>query len=668
VSRIKAPLLVHLVFHPESDSARELAKQIHIALNRDPNVPGLRIPTVFCAEDGSDNPPENQRLDQAERSFVIPLADTDMDVDETWCSFVADLWHECQETPHRCLPIQLSAEAWPLDERLSGVNFVRAYGLSNVNNTSFVIRRIVTEMCRFLHGDPLVDKSPEAPTKLFISHTKIDVEEEPQVVNELREHLSHDQPIKVWFDSGDIPGGSRFAQEIAEGIEDSSLLCVRTNHYAGREWCRKEVLLAKEKSCPMVVINAVTTNELRSFPYLGNVPEVRWDGDPNKAIDLLLKETLRHLHSTLILQAWKEPNDKLFLSPPELLTLLNLPENTTVLYPDPPLGKEEIDTLEKHHIQVVTPLERLAKERPLNSQKIAISFCESTDIRRFGLDLIHFESATLELCRYLLLKGATLVYGGHLGAEGYTEKLMELVAEYNRMDNVDPVSRIENYIGWPIPFNKEIKARHKFQATLKRVARPECVDEILAPEFVENPNFFPATVSALHRYAWASGMTAMREEQTANTIARIIVGGTFGPVEKKQADGSTKESWYASRIPGVLEELVISLKQNQPVFIIGTFGGVASMVVDILEGHGREEMSWEYQKNAPHAIEMRSLYEDRHETWLDYDQMRQILLEKGVEGLNPGLTVDEHKELFYTTDIFRMVELVITGMNRLGDL
>ena len=554
MNQVKPPLLVHLVFHPESDSARELAKHIHIALNDDPNVPGLRIPTIFCSEDGSNMPPEDQGLERALRSFVIPLAETDMNVDDEWCSYVSNLWESCQETSHRCLPIQLSEDAWPLDERLKEVNFVRAFGMGE-DTRAIIVRRIVTELCRFLHGDPLGDDSPEAPTKLFISHTKMDIGEEPQVVNRLREHLSHDQPIKVWFDSGDIPGGSRFAKEIADGIEDSSLLCVRTNHYASREWCRKEVLLAKEKLRPMVVINAVTTNELRSFPYLGNVPEIRWNGDPNKAIDLLLKETLRHMHSALTLQSWKQPNDQLFLYPPELLTSLNLPENTTILYPDPPLGKEEIYTLEKHHIHVVTPLERLAKKRPLNGKKIAISFSESTDISRFGLDLIHYASATLELCRYLLLKGATLVYGGHLGANGYTIKLMGLVTEYNRMENVDPVSRIENYIGWPIPFNKELKARYKFQASLKRVARPEGVDETLAPEFTENPKFFPDTISVLHRYAWAKGMTAMREEQTANTVARIIVGGTFGPVEKKTGRWKHKrelvcrpDSWSIGRV------------------------------------------------------------------------------------------------------------------------
>lgn len=71
---------------------------------------------------------------------------------------------------------------------------------------------------------------------------------------------------------------------------------------------------------------------------------------------------------------------------------------------------------------------------------------ESTDIRHFGFDSIHLEACMLELARYLLLKGATLVYGGHLGSEGYTTRLTELVRAHNQLAGIDPVDRVENYV------------------------------------------------------------------------------------------------------------------------------------------------------------------------------------------------------------------------------
>ncbi len=453
------PLLVHIIFHPSSREARNLARHIHKALNGDPAVPGLRVPTIFCAEDASGAPPASQYLDQAERAFVVPLANADLDVDEKWCTFVADLWEECQASGHRCLPIQLSEHAWPLDRRLRGVSFVRAFAEPTGSRRAFIVRRIVTELCRYLHGDGIGGDRTEAPTKMFISHTKLDLKKKPRVVEVLKGFLDQAQPVKSWYDTGDIPGGSLFAQQIADGIEDCSLLCVLTDNYASREWCHREILLAKEKQRPIAVIDALNTQEVRSFPYLGNLPVIRWDDRPEDAVDLLLKETLRQLHCQAILARWRQSGDQIFTRAPELVTIVGLEAKTTVLYPDPPVGEEEERSLNKTGVSITTPLERLAKDRPLQGKKIALSMSESTDIHRFGFDEVHFEAAMLELTRYLLLKGATLVYGGHLGSEGYTVKLAELVRAHNQREGFDPVDRIENYVGWPLPLGTDVQSK-----------------------------------------------------------------------------------------------------------------------------------------------------------------------------------------------------------------
>lgn len=247
-----------------------------------------------------------------------------MNVDDAWCSFIADILEECQETDHRCIPFQLHEDAWPLDDRLSGVNFVRAFDCSDEEQHTFVIRRLTIELCRYLHGDNLQVDNFEAPVQLFLSHTKMDLEQKPQVIEFLKNYLSVDQPIKAWFDSGDIPGGSTFSREIEKGLDDTSLLCVRTDNYSSREWCRKEVLLAKKNHRPIVIINVLNNQEKRTFPYLGNAPEIRWNNNPEEAITLVIKETLRQLHSSFLLQQTSENGDKLFVHPPELLTTNDL--------------------------------------------------------------------------------------------------------------------------------------------------------------------------------------------------------------------------------------------------------------------------------------------------------------------------------------------------------
>ena len=668
----KEPLLVHLVFHPESPSARELAQHIHRQLNSDIIVPGLRVPTVFCPACVGCTPPARLRFDFAERNFVVLLADDRLSIDEAWCGFCAEAWASCQNNAvARCVPFQLSENAWPLDARLKEVSFAKAYLLAAAEaRSAFVMRRIVVELCRYLANlDKVEDSAFQAPITLFLSHTKADLNKAPRVTQRFIECLREDQPIEAWVDSGDIQAGSKFAEAIKRGIERTSLLVVLTDAYATREWCREEVLLAKEHQRPVAVVDALTSYEVRSFPYLGNVPRLRWDSDPQKGIDLLLKETLRNLHATVVLNGHKQPGELVFARPPELATLIGLEPETMVLYPDPPVGVGEARRLEKAKVRITTPFQRLAAERSLKGQAIALSMSESTDIASSGMDSLHLEGAMLDLSRYLLIKGATLAYGGHLGSESYTQMVFELVRTHNSLEGVQPFERIVNHRGWPLPrLTVEELARLNQVSKTVELPRPEDIDETLHADFVPNPKFFPADKSPQHRFAWARGMTEMRAYQSdkarSSVMARIVIGGTFGPTLKVSEDGTRKEQWYMSRIPGVLEEIVLSVQAGQPVFLIGAFGGVAKLVIDLIHGNDREEATWDYQKRAPFAPEMRALYEQRGIKWMDYPEIVSLFRMKGVEGINPLLRREEQEELFETVDPYRMVELLLLGISR----
>jgi hypothetical protein len=665
------PLLVHLVSHPASSEGRDLACQIHRQLNAEAVVPSLHIPTIFSAVSGENRPPERPPFGLARKNFVVVLADDHMVPDDDWCRYVADVWEGCVGSDLRCVPFQLSKNAWPLDERLRAVSFSRAYSLpSAAHRLAFVTRRIVVELCRFLRNLSSKNDATKAPVRLFLSHTKLDIDTEPKVTRELIRTLTEDQPVEAWVDSGKIPGGSEFAKEIASGVQETSLLVVLTDNYATREWCREEVLLAKEHQRPIAVIDALSKYEVRSFPYIGNVPRVRWDGNPQKGIDLLLKETLRNLHSLQTLERFQQPGDQVFAYPPEFATLAGMTPGSSVLYPDPPLGNGEMSRLSKTRVNIATPLQRLALDRPLRGKRIAISMSESTDIVRFGLDQLHLDAAITELSRYLLIKGATLAYGGHLGAEGYTQKLYELVQAHNNSDGGGaPVERIVNFRGWPLPrlSVKQLAETHALART-QELPRPADIDETLHKDFKEAPAFFSATASAAHRFAWARGMTEMRvfqaETGRSGVVARIVLGGTFGPTMKVIEDGTREERWYGGRVPGVLEEVVLSAQADQPVFLLGAFGGAARLVIDLLHGVDRQEATWDYQKRAPFAAEMKDMYLQRRLPWLDYPEMISLLRTKEIGGLNPLLTVEEHEQLFVSVDPLEMAELVLRGLGR----
>lgn len=684
------PILVHLIFHPQSSSARELARYIHRQLNDDVVVPGLRVPTMFCPVGENDRPPDALDLDTAALSFVVVLADDDLAVDDDWCRLVADIWLACQNSPHRCVPIQLSPNAWPLDERLRGVNFGRAFAQQEGVRSAWTARRVVIELCRCLNGMAISDDHSRAPIKLFLSHAKCDIAIHPKVTQALVDYLKADQPVDAWVDSGEIETGSKFAEDIAAGIPRTSLLAILTDNYSSREWCREEIMLAKEHQRPIAVIDALTSHEVRSFPFLENVPKLRWKDSAEQCVDLLLKETLRQLHTKAMLEQSRQSGDTVFLRPPEPATLLSIAAGSVILYPDPPLGVGELKRLAKSNLTFATPLQRSSENRSLAGKLVALSMSESTDIARYGQDALHLEQTMLELSRHLLIHGASLAYGGHIGSEGYTQRLFELVRTHNDRENVEPFARIINHRGWPLPkLPKSKLAELKPVATLITIARPIDIDESLNPIFVAEPEvYFSADPSAEHRYAWSRGMTEMRAFQAdhsrSKVIARVVLGGTFGPTLKVEEGRPPKQQWYAGRMPGVLEEVLLSLEAGQPVFLIGAFGGAARLVIDLLLGRSHPAARWDYQAQAPFAEAARALYALRAQKWWYYDDekrvdgllvddsrsIRAFLAQAWQQradrwwetGINP-LSRAQNVELFETVDVSRMVELLQKGLS-----
>lgn len=672
----KQPLLVHLVFHPASVQARDLATAIHRALNDDPALPGLRIPTCFAREDGSDFPPLEMDLDEADRSVIVVLADDKMVIEppdipagrQLWSDFVAEIFHACKGSPHRMVPVQLSANVYPLDDSLSGTSFLRGFRQSESDLAAWTIRALVVEICRFLHGD---QRGARMPVRLFLSHAKQDISETPPVFSEVVEHLKSTEPVETWVDSAKIPGGSLFAEEIEDGVRDSALLALVTKNYSSREWCRREMLIAKRHQRPLVVVDASEGVEIRSFPYGGNTPRIRWiEGGARAAVDLLLKEALRHRHSLLVLEAGKRENDHVLASPPEPTTVCRSPKGSTILYPDPPVGDEEEEELEELGRELVTPLKRAGEGRLLAGKRVLISVSESGDTLRHGMTEDHLNTALLEISRQLLVRGALLEYGGNLGSEGYTVALFDMARMHNATSGLPPAERIVNDVGWPLPLEKlpeAERAKHQRQAKFRRISRPDGVSHLEPETFIEEPSYFPAN-SPARRYAWARGMTEMRRYQAeqSGAIARIVVGGKVGPTETATPEGRKTTKWYSGRIPGVIEETLLSLRSNQAVYLVGAFGGAADAVIDLLEGRARPDFTWNNQKDAPYAVEMRTIYDSEGVEFEDYDKISDWFRDFGVESLSRlnHLTCEENRELFCSRDIMRVTELILAGLAR----
>jgi len=665
----KFPLAVQFEYFVHSQEPNDTAEWLQAKFNDDPAVPGIRIPIYFTPDDGSFEPPKPSIANEAERVMVVLLADdylaanarTPTEGDMTWADYVVHLRQLCDASPeYEFIPIQLTENGWPIDKRLDDLNVLRAWAVESSERCQLIARRIANLLIRqLLQSTP---SEEAAPITIFLSHTKLDLEHKPYVVKSLIEHLTVDHPEKIWFDSGDISAGSRFKDAIDHGVSNAALLVVLTDSYSSRSWCRREILLAKHYRRPVVVVDAVQEREIRSFPYAGNTPVIRWNGHPQDVIDLLLLETLRHTYAEESLKKQMREGDDIFPGSPELVTIVNR-ESKLVLYPDPPLGSEELDVLEAVGIQVQTPLERHAIENNLRDRSlvVALSVSEAEDIARYGLRKPHLDSVLLELSRYLLLAGIRLAYGGHLRADGYTVRLANLlhepIIEQLRGETPDDTAlpaELITYIPWLTPTNVEDEAKLGPLVEIRRCERPDDLNEMLDPAFVAQPLYELPVDSPVHRFGWSRGLTEMRKRQTAEVDARIIVGGRIGQAGEV----------YKGRMPGVLEEAILSIQAERPIYLVGAFGGCTRLIIDTLEGISRRELSWEYQNKVPYSDELRKMYQERGQGWDEYERISGFIKERGYTGLNNGLTDDENRELATTRSTNRIVELIFLGLTR----
>ena len=694
-----SPLLVHLIYHPSSAGARALAAKVAAALQDDPAILGLAIPTVIAPEDGRGSPPAKYHIDEAQHSAVVLLADDEYVLAEqeqptaryhpaavptveprtpvaeqdeptaryhSWPEFAAYLCNECERPEHRFIPIQLSEAAWGFHPAFAEVAFARAWEQPPEVRDDWTVRRIVIELIRFLSK---LEGGTKAPITLFLSHAKTDIGHDPCVFEAVVKHLEVTEPVKTWIDSAEIAPGSRFAEEIAKGVENAAVLALVTESYSARPWCGKEVLLAKMKGRPLVVVDAYDLDR-RAFPYLGNVPVVRWNDERGaaQAVDLLLKETLRHLHTRLVLQQIAAPTDTVFASPPELVTVAGLDAGATVLYPDPPLADAQRLLVASLGVTLETPFQRLHADAPLKGKKVALSLSAAGDSPRWGMAPEQLSAGALQLAQALLVAGATLVYGGHLGEAGYTRALFDMRDKYVASAPQQPVERIQNYLGWPLSLPTmpgSLRARYARHLRIIPVGRPAGVEDLEPDTFGPEPAWFAAD-SPARRFAWARGMTLMRETQTADTEARVLIGGRVGASTNAQPRQPPAPDWYRGRIPGVLEEALLSLRAagEHRLYIVGAFGGVAAALARLLEGHDCPQLCWEYQRRAPHAPDMRKLYRQRGVPFEGYRDMKQWLREFGVAGLSRRnkLSEEDNRTLFWTRDMRVAVRLVLLGL------
>ena len=187
--------------------------------------------------------------------------------------------------------------------------------------------------------------------RVFISHSKHDGDGE-SVGRGIRDWIHAHSPLDSFFDVYDIPPGLSFGDVLMHQIGAGAVVAVHTDSYSSREWCRREVIEAKRRLVPMVVVDCVRDVDPRGMAYLGNAPVVRMEPDRKDRIAAVAGRLLDEVFRTWL---WlcrvgrhltDAPEVVFTARPPELIALAALPprdgESTpAIVYPEPLLSADE---------------------------------------------------------------------------------------------------------------------------------------------------------------------------------------------------------------------------------------------------------------------------------------------------------------------------------------
>ena len=383
-NRLKYPLSIFIVWHPKFTEGKAIANNLYSTFCRDIEQPlsrGLGIP-VYYRSVSKENIPITIDTNNATRNAIVLLVDQKYFIDENFRKYTEELCKLVDEHT-RIYPVALCEQAYELGCGLNSLQFIRAYlGALNIQeNFDFSMKKIKTELlhdcARLLMNfqptwkDKAGDKA-NSPVQLFLSHAKKDGLE---TTKRFKKFVDENLKLDVFFDTQSIADGYEFEQQIEESIKKSALVVFHTDEYSAREWCRIEVLVAKRNKCSIVVVHDIKNGEKRAFPYLGNTPTITIQQEEKESfyeiVNLTLYQVLNNLFQLELLESFHkqfpiEGTEYVYItSPPELFNYIDIfkqkeksENNLVILYPEPPLGAEELRILNEidKEIKFITPI------------------------------------------------------------------------------------------------------------------------------------------------------------------------------------------------------------------------------------------------------------------------------------------------------------------------
>ncbi len=294
------------------------------------------------------------------------------------------------------------------------------------------------------------------------------------------------------------------------------------------------------------------------------------------------------------------------------------------------------------------PSESLSERGILKGKKIAISVSESEDLEQLGLSEQHLKDISIEIARYLLINGATMLYGGDLRNGGFTRLYAELSLQYKVLG--DNQNRFLNY--FPFPNSKTVTLKDKADFVKQHVDA-----RILPPPShlgeIDMDREYQPFKSVTDRFIFSECFTDMRIIMAKESDARILVGG--------------RQKNFLGFFPGIIEEAFHSLKSNKPLFLLGGFGGATRSLIQAITGDVPKQLSNEFQFDTEFLMTFKDYCKGKSTIQVDYDELIAFFKQYSLHKLSEqnGLTVEENQILFESKNIHELVFLILKGLKQI---
>lgn len=268
-----------------------------------------------------------------------------------------------------------------------------------------------------------------------------------------------------------------------------------------------------------------------------------------------------------------------------------------------------------------------ALDRPKSGFTLGISASDSPDLDRLGLTETHLRIALGEVARAALVAGGQIAYGGHLDPGGYTSFLVHECERYGARNQP-----FTGYVPWTVHARlsgDEIRDLRRSIGLLGQYVYLDIEGSVIDDRENRPPgdeSFGPETTKR--------ALSGLREHMTDHTDARVVLGG--------------KRAGYQGRMPGVIEETILSVRSRRPVFVAGGFGGAAS---DVAVGLGLDPDGW---------LGVADRREDA-----DIAELLRAADDSGWVCTANGLTVEQNRRLAASYRASEIASLVVAGLTNL---